>query len=141
MGFGNSGLVHQNSILWLVNQMVSVALVKMLTAHSWLGGMAESTAFLMGKPRNIHFQVSRVDSESKEFSVIGMVACGSELQIRVLFTHTTEKRICFGVPKDSQATTFILSLKIGKRTFGWERLMGWIAFAIFRSSRLEGMRV
>src|SRR6185503_15461121 len=112
MGFGNSSLVHQNSILWLANQMVSVPLVKTLTAHSWLAGMAESTDFLMGKPRRIHFQVSRVNSVSKEFCVTGMVACGSELQIGVLSTYTTERRIYMEIPKDFQATTFMLFLKI-----------------------------
>src|ERR1044071_2016992 len=118
MAPGNSNLVRENSILWPANQMVSVPSVKTLTAHSSLAGTADYNDLLMAELKRIHFQVSPVNSEPKEFSVIAMVVCGSELQIGVLYMHTRERRMCMAIPKDCQATTFTLFLKIWRRTFG-----------------------
>src|SRR4030095_537487 len=118
MGFGDSDLVRQSSILCLANPMVYVPLVKTLTARFWLAGMAEFTDILLREPRRIHFQESRVASEPKEFSVIATVVCGSEPLIAVLYMHTTERQMCMEIPKDSQLTTFTRFSKIGRKTFG-----------------------
>src|SRR5689334_9635764 len=108
MGFGNSNLVRRNSTLWLANQMESVPLAKTLTAHSWWAGTAEFIGFLRDERRRIHYQVSRVNLEPKELSVIAMMDFGSEPQIAVLSMHITERRMCTVIPKDSQATTFTI---------------------------------
>src|SRR5580700_1744819 len=86
-GCGNGNLVLLNSIRWPANRTAYKLSVKILTAHSWSDGGAESTDSSREKPSPIPF-IALPSLGPTECSAIEMAVCGLELGTGAFCTCT-----------------------------------------------------
>src|SRR5277367_2604945 len=119
-GDGNPG--PRNFIHCRVNWMVYRRLLKTRTERSSSGGRAGFIDSRTARRSRIRFQTFRVGSKPKESSAIEMLVYGSQRGTMGFCTFIREERTCFRRPKACQEMMSMLSLRMLKVMYGYQRL-------------------